>query len=114
MELIAGKIHISHVVFICCVFSTYPKIAFAGKPSFGHTQRIENGAQNVEQSYDPNTNKSVIPDDRSTLEPARNISLTHQDQPPETGLADFAEPALHQTVMNCGHNTRQAETRKGA
>lgn len=63
-----------------------PNIALSGEPSFRHSQGVEQGSQNVQQA--------------------------HQDQPSETGLGDFAEPTLHQDVVNGRDDTGQTEAHK--
>lgn len=63
-----------------------PNIALSGEPSFGHSQGVEQGSQNVQQA--------------------------HQDQPTETGLGDLAEPTLHQDVVNGRDDAGQAEAHK--
>lgn len=63
--------------------ATHPDVALAGEPALRHSQRVEERPQNVQQP--------------------------HQDQPAEAGLADLAEPALDEAVVDGGNDARQAE-----
>lgn len=60
-----------------------PDVTLSGEPSFGHSQGVEQRSQNVQQA--------------------------HQNQPPKAGLGDFAEPTLHQDVVDGRNDSRQSE-----
>lgn len=63
-----------------------PDVALSGEPSFGNSQGVEQGSQDVQQA--------------------------HQDQPTETGLGNLAEPTLHQDVVDGGNDAGQTEAHK--
>lgn len=65
-----------------------PDVELAGEPALGHTQRVEQGAHDVQHP--------------------------HEDEPPQILLADVVEPALHDAIVDGGHDAAQAERHEHA